>query len=232
MNIVQHPKNRRLIAETNRFFEYVEGTLVPANKQYLRVNEDALENLKQEFHQAKASAQKEIDEAVAKGSSQREAYECSNMSNIKEKYGYDISDFEIQKDFITFHMTMSIVVSIQSFVEGTLKLICKQKLTPQEFQKLILGKWNFIQNCLEILPTSEKVSLSDFPTFESFKDYRNEYIHDQFAAREKESAVRNEEEHSYDLENVTIQTIKFTEISLKDYAASAKALLVSVIEKV
>lgn len=232
MNIVQQPKNKRLIEETNRFFEYVEDTLIPANEQYLRVYANALDNLKQDFQQAQTNVQQEIDKAIANGSSKEDAYECSNMRSMIEQYEYDISEFEIHKDFITYHMSMSIVVSIQSFVEGTLKLICRQKLKPKEFRKLMSIKENFIQNFLEILPTSEKVSLSDFPAFENLKKHRNDYVHDQFAAKKFKTTKRNKAEHSYDLENVTIQTINFNETTLKEYMASAKVLLVSVIEKV
>jgi hypothetical protein len=221
MKIVQRPKNSRLIQETARFFEYVESTLIPANEQYLKVYETALQKLKQDFDQAKATAQQEIDEAVVKGSSKEEAYECSNMRNIIEEYEYERFEMEYFKEQALVHSKMHVVVLIQSHMESMLLLLCKEHLDEERFKVISKKRIEVVKEYLKGLGLQQILSRHHYCVISKFGTHRNDYIHDQyFTTKERDPA----EVEKYMLESPSMK-VPFTRTEFENYLGAAKQIM-------
>lgn len=221
MKITKRPKNSRLIEETNRFFEYVESNLIPANKQYLRAYETSLEKLEEEFNQAKASSLQEIEDAIAKGSSNEEAYECSNLSNIKEQYDYQRFELEAFQEQVLVHSTMHSIVLIQSHVESMLLLLCKENLEQVQFESVSKKRIEVLKEYLKALGLQHILSSHYFCIVKKFAGYRNEYIHDQYLATIERDT---QEEEIYMLESPSMK-LRFTQNEFENYLRSAKQLI-------
>lgn len=228
MKIVRHPKNRRLFEETIRFFEYVESTLIPANEKYLKDYEIALQKLKQDFDQAKASSQQDIDEALAKGFSQREAYECSNMNNIKEQYEYEIFELKSFQEQILVHSMMHSVVLIQSHIESMLLLLCKENLDQEQFKIVSKKRIEVMKEYLKALGLQNILSSHNFCIMKKFSGFRNDYIHDQYLMTVKRDT---QEDEKHMIESPSMK-VPFTRTEFENYLLAAKQLLKDALKSV